>query len=65
VKNREREREKTKLYKHIHEATHNCYMNTELKQLQSESARMDEAMTPSQFPIKKHNPSTAHSENQN
>jgi hypothetical protein len=36
-------------------------------QLQSHQSqpRMDEAMTPSQFPVEKYNPSTAHSENQN
>jgi hypothetical protein len=67
MKKMERQRRKTKIYKHIHEGTHNCYMNTELMQLQSHQSqpRMDEAMTPSQFPIEKYNPSTAHSENQN
>jgi len=40
MKKMERQRRKTKIYKHIHEGTHNCYMNTELMQLQSHQIRV-------------------------
>jgi hypothetical protein len=39
MKKMERQRRKTKIYKHIHEGTHNCYMNMDKKRRRENMVR--------------------------